>query len=477
MVVQERHRLPAEPSDIASEAAPNGEASVGVPSHHEHDVIQSVVRPGRRGFRVLYVVDAVTLFGLMAVITVVRFGFNWPTYPWTHYLIGFGIATCLHMTVYYFGGLYEFEQRLGHRPWLPRAMLLTLMAVGGDATVTLLTGRYLMPRGNLVVLAVAGAVLISFNRWGARRVRLLRSGRPRMLLVGTPEEVDSAKVHLADAEPDAVVAGSLADPSPIISEVDRLGASELLLLSGQSLDAIYPEPLGELEWRGVSVFRRITPADTLLGLQRSRQIGGMPFVALREHALPVCRLRFKRILDLVYLALLAPFAVPLAAAVAIYVRIVGGRGVLYRQERVGRSGAPFVLLKFRTMTRDAERNGPVLAASDDPRVIDGMRWLRRTRLDELPQLWNVMTGTMSLVGPRPERPQFVARLEREIAGYGRRHDVPPGITGLAQTQGHYQTDPGYKLGHDLQYVVNWSPVLDWEIMAKSLVVMARRGAR
>ncbi len=428
-------------------------------------------------FRALYVVDAVTLFALMVAITVVRFGLDWPTYPRMHYLIGFGVATFLHMTVYYFGGLYEFEQRLGHRPWLPRAMLLTFMAVGGDATVTLLTGRYLMPRANLVVLAVAGAVLISFNRWGARRVRLLRFGRPRMLLVGSAADIESAAEHLADAEADAVVAGSLTDPALIIPEADRLDVTELLLLSGQPLESIYPEPLGELELRNVAVFRRITPADTLLGLQRSRQIGGMPFVALRTHALPACRLRFKRLLDLAYLALLAPFALPLTAAVAVYVRIVGGRGVLYRQERVGRGGAPFVLLKFRTMARDAESDGPVLAASNDPRVMSGMGWLRRTRLDELPQLWNVLTGTMSLVGPRPERPQFVARLESEIAGYGRRHDVPPGITGLAQTQGHYQTDPGYKLGHDLQYVVNWSPVLDWEIMAKSFVVMARRNAR
>ncbi|WP_323673520.1 sugar transferase [Candidatus Poriferisodalis multihospitum] len=466
MVVQERHRLPDTTPNIAEQAEPTGEASTS-----------SMVPPGRRGLRFLYVVDAVTLFALMVAITVVRFGLDWPTYPRMHYLIGFGVATFLHMTVYYFGGLYEFEQRLGHRPWLPRAMLLTFMAAGGDATVTLLTGRYLMPRGNLVVLAVAGAVLISFNRWGARRVRLLRFGKPRMLLVGSAADIESASEHLADAEADAVVAGSLTDPALIIGEADRLEVTELLLLSGEPLETVYPEPLGELELRNVGVFRRITPADTLLGLQRSRQIGGMPFVALRTHALPVCRLRFKRLLDLAYLVLLAPFALPLTVAVAIYVRIVGGNGVLYRQERVGRGGAPFVLLKFRTMARDAETNGPVLAASNDPRVMSGMGWLRRTRLDELPQLWNVLTGTMSLVGPRPERPQFVARLEREIAGYGRRHDVPPGITGLAQTQGHYQTDPGYKLGHDLQYVVNWSPVLDWEIMAKSLVVMARRNAR
>ena len=140
-------------------------------------------------------------------------------------------------------------------------------------------------------------------------------------------------------------------------------------------------------------------------------------------------------------------------------------------------GRTFIMVKFRTMTPDAERSGPELAVPDDPRVIDGVAWLRRTRLDELPQLWNVLTGKMSLVGPRAERPEVVARLERQIAGYGRRHDIPPGLTGLAQTQGHYQTDPAYKLGHDLQYVVNWSPVLDWEIMVKSLVVMARRSGR
>ncbi|MDE0497081.1 MAG: hypothetical protein OXH86_06995, partial [Acidimicrobiaceae bacterium] len=97
MVVQERHRLPDTTPNIAEQAEPTGEASTS-----------SMVPPGRRGFRFLYVVDAVTLFALMVAITVVRFGFDWPTYPRTHYLIGFGVATFLHMTVYYFGGLYEF---------------------------------------------------------------------------------------------------------------------------------------------------------------------------------------------------------------------------------------------------------------------------------------------------------------------------------------------------------------------------------
>ena len=431
----------------------------------------------RLGFRYLYVIDAVALLGLMAAITTVRFGLDWPTHPLSHYAAGFAIATGLHMGIYYFGGMYEYEQRLGRPPWLPRATLLTLLAVGADATVTLLTGRYLMPRGNLVILAVAASLVVSFNRGLARRVRTRRFGEPRVLLLGEPEDVGAARRHLAESEPAAVIAGVSEDPCDIVAEVNRTGATDLLLLSGQPLDAIYPEPLGELEGRRVGVYRRITPPDTLLGLQRTRQIGGMPFVALKAHALPTCRLRFKRLLDLVYLLVLAPITVPVGAMVALYVRVRAGRGVLYRQERIGRQGRTFTMLKFRTMARDAERCGPEMAAAGDHRVIDGMGWLRRTRLDELPQLWNILAGEMSLVGPRPERPEMVAVLEEKIAGYGRRHDIPPGITGLAQTEGHYQTDAAYKLGHDLQYVVNWSPVLDWEIMVKSVLVMVRRSGR
>ncbi len=431
----------------------------------------------RRGFRYLYIVDAASLFALMTIITTVRFGLDWPSYPASHYAVGFAAATVLHMTIYYFGGLYEYEKRLGRPPWLPRAALLTLMAVGADATVALLTGRYLMPRGNLVILAVTASLLITFNRWLTRRVRTRRSGPARVLLVGNTTDVDLAIRHLGDSEPTTVIVGQTENSEAIVHRVSALSATDLLLLSGHPLEAIYPEPLGELESRQVGVYHRITPADTLLGLQRTRQIGGMPFVALRAHALPACRLRFKRLLDLAYLLLLAPLVLPMTAGVGLYVRIRAGRGVLYRQQRVGRAGRPFVMLKFRTMAHDAEPSGPELAKADDPRVLAGMSWLRSSRLDELPQLWNVLTGTMSIVGPRPERPELVAQLEQQLAGYGRRHDIPPGLTGLAQTQGHYQTDPAFKLGHDLQYVVNWSPVLDWEIMVKSLLVMARRSAR
>jgi lipopolysaccharide/colanic/teichoic acid biosynthesis glycosyltransferase len=134
------------------------------------------------------------------------------------------------------------------------------------------------------------------------------------------------------------------------------------------------------------------------------------------------------------------------------------------------------MLKFRTLRPDAEEGiGPILARRNDPRIVRACQWIRDTRLDELPNLWNVLRGEMSIVGPRPERPELTALHEALIPGYGRRHEIPPGITGLAQIHGSYHTDPSFKLGYDLQYLVNWSPVLDLQIALRTIwVVVTRR---
>ncbi|MFV2039193.1 MAG: sugar transferase, partial [Acidimicrobiales bacterium] len=187
------------------------------------------------------------------------------------------------------------------------------------------------------------------------------------------------------------------------------------------------------------------------------------------HALPPHRARFKRVTELGYLILALPLLLLVIACTALYVRVVAGRGIVLRQDRVGRFGSVFTLYKFRTMVPDAELDsGAVKAGADDPRVIPGLRWVRRSRLDELPQFWNILRGEMSIVGPRPERTEFADRYEELIPGYARRHDIPPGLTGLAQVHGHYYTDPGFKLGYDLQYLVNWSPVLDLQIMLRTV---------
>jgi lipopolysaccharide/colanic/teichoic acid biosynthesis glycosyltransferase len=140
----------------------------------------------------------------------------------------------------------------------------------------------------------------------------------------------------------------------------------------------------------------------------------------------------------------------------------------------GRDGIVFAMAKFRTMHPAPAGAPPQLTEAGDPRVVPACRFLRRTRLDELPQLWHVLRGQMSLVGPRPERPELTATFEELIAGYSRRYEIPPGLTGLAQVKGRYDTDPEYKLGHDLQYLVNWSPARDAQILLSTLWVLVRQ---
>ena len=205
-------------------------------------------------------------------------------------------------------------------------------------------------------------------------------------------------------------------------------------------------------------------------------MGGLPFLLVGAQAMPSHRRRLKRLTDLTATVLLSPVLAPLTALTALYVLLRAGRPVLYWQTRVGAGGELFRMVKFRTMRPDAEEDGRArLADLDDERVVRGLGFLRTTRLDELPQLWNILRGEMGLVGPRPERPELTAQFEQSIPGYARRHEVPPGITGLAQIHGRYHTDAEYKLGYDLQYLVNWSPVLDLEILARTVwVVLARR---
>jgi exopolysaccharide biosynthesis polyprenyl glycosylphosphotransferase len=165
---------------------------------------------------------------------------------------------------------------------------------------------------------------------------------------------------------------------------------------------------------------------------------------------------------------------PLFPLLALLVRSSGPGPVLFRQTRLGESGKPFQILKFRTMVLDAEPDGAIWAAEDDPRITSAGRVLRRTRLDELPQLWNVLVGEMSIVGPRPERPEFLEQLAGEVPFWTRRHLVKPGITGWAQLQRGYTTDAlgaAEKLSYDLYYLKHRSLLLDLAIIARTAVTV------
>lgn len=193
----------------------------------------------------------------------------------------------------------------------------------------------------------------------------------------------------------------------------------------------------------------------------------------------------KRLMDVVGALLGLVLLAPLFAAVAVWIRLDSPGPVLFRQRRIGRDGRPFVLLKFRTMRVGADREWRPPATrgeldtfrfqeADDPRVTRAGRWLRRTSLDELPNLWNVLRGEMSLVGPRPEVPEIVALYDARMRG---RLAVKPGITGLAQISGRGELTTGEAIEYDLEYCRTWSLCLDVRILLRTVgTVLSRRGA-
>jgi sugar transferase (PEP-CTERM system associated) len=189
----------------------------------------------------------------------------------------------------------------------------------------------------------------------------------------------------------------------------------------------------------------------------------------------------KRFLDLVISAVGLVVLIPLFILVAALIRVDTPGPIFYRQTRVGLRGQPYLIWKFRSMHLDAEKHGPRCAEMNDPRISRVGRWLRKARIDELPQLINVLKGEMSLVGPRPERPVFVETLRTQIPYYDIRHTVRPGITGWAQVKFRYgasQEDSHMKLQYDLFYVKNLSFHFDLTILIRTIrVILLGEGAR
>src|SRR5262249_50134301 len=244
-------------------------------------------------------------------------------------------------------------------------------------------------------------------------------------------------------------------------------------------DPSWQDPLLDAFSRHPGVRSRISvvpsPFEILIGRRETLRLHDIPLIEVFDDVPGGAGSVTKRLFDAGFAALLLVPAIPVMLMVALAVRITSRGPVIYRQTRVGRGGQPFTIFKFRTMHEEAERGtGPVLATENDPRVTLLGRVLRATRLDELPQLWNVLRGDMSFVGPRPERPEFVSDYQRDIQGYAERFKVRPGLTGYAQVNGEYHTSASTKLKYDLAYIHNRSLWLDLRILSQTMKVMLRR---
>ncbi|MHB8507640.1 MAG: undecaprenyl-phosphate glucose phosphotransferase [Candidatus Dormibacteria bacterium] len=336
-------------------------------------------------------------------------------------------------------------------------------------------------------MGLAGTVILVFFRLGMRAVLgILRSngrGITRALVVGTgmgaEELINRLEMfpqygyQLVGVVDDGLVEGEDYHRLPVLGDSKEL----CRLIHRYGIDEVFVA-LPRADHR--QVLRLINQCDDsqavfkivpdLLGVittgVEADDIDGLPLVSVRRSRLVGANVLVKRIFDLVLGALLLIPGSVVMALIALAIRINSPGPVIYRQERVGKDLHNFTAYKFRSMVDNAEaETGPVFAQRDDPRMTAVGRFLRRTSFDEIPQIWNVFKGEMSLVGPRPERPHFVAQFNAEVPGYVRRHEVLPGITGWAQLNDLRQETPiEQRTIYDSYYVENWSLPFDLKIL-------------
>jgi sugar transferase (PEP-CTERM system associated) len=397
-------------------------------------------------------------------------------------------------------GLYRRDRRLNFGEYAVRQS--AALVIGLPATYGL---SHMLPGGTvfqqafgpLVLIALGGllavrqiAVSPAARRFLPYRVLVLGTG-PEALAVETslemtnPPGLELAGFYPLEKIPVRSVATTRIVSSHLTLEetVQHLKIDEIIVAVREQRGGVLPlRELLECRLNGIRVtdlprfFERVHGRVPIESLKASWLIYGNGF---RQTWL---RSTVKRAFDVMVVAVLLPIALPIMAVVALLIAIDGGFPIIYRQERVGRGGHAFTLLKFRSMAHDAEKDGQAAWASvNDARVTAVGRFMRRTRIDELPQLINVLRGEMSFVGPRPERPQFVATLTEKIPFYGVRHSVKPGLTGWAQvryTYGGNLEESVKKLEYDLYYVKNHSLLLDLLIFVKTVrVVLLGEGAR
>ncbi len=411
------------------------------------------------------------------------------------YVWALALIVPLYFVLFQSHGLYEarrMDSPLGEASAVLRATLTGLLLL---TAASFFARNYSYSRGVLGLFAVLAPtfviVLRSSIRFGLRRLRQRGLNLRYVVVVGTGPLAETVVTRIG-GRPDAglrvlgvVSEGGMGGPvagAPVIGGVADLKSilrsrrvDQLIIALARHESEVFEKVTAELADEVVRV--KVVP-DLLHGFSlRStvESLDGIPVIGLQETALSGWGAVSKRAFDVVASASLLVAALPLFGAVAAGVWLSSGRPIFFSQQRMGHDGRVFAMWKFRSMRRDADAEGPAWTTRDDPRRTRFGRWLRRHSLDELPQLWNVLRGDMSLVGPRPEQPAYIEAFRREVPGYMLRHKVRAGMTGWAQVHGwRGDTSIHERVEHDLYYAQKWSFWLDLRILVMTLV-LRRRG--
>ncbi len=446
--------------------------------------------------------EATVIFGAIVGAVDLRFGFEAASYELVerHGLWKAGMATAFCLAAFYFFDLYDFVVMHDRRE-----LVLRLVQALGLAWIALALMFYLFPylvigRGvALIALPLALTLMVGWRisiHWFlghpdfGERILIVGSGN---LAVEVAREVlnrpDAGYRIVGFVGTDAELLGkSLINPrvigitSELIEVVKRENIDRIVVAMGERRGLLPTDMLLRLSLagtvsieEGATFYERITSRVSLAMMRPSWLIfSGRGRQARLSGLLRSFVHRFVALVGGI-------LALPIGLFTAALIKLDSRGPVFYRQERVGNNGKTFVLLKFRSMRVDAEKSGPVWASKDDDRTTRVGRLIRKVRIDEIPQFWNILCGEMAFVGPRPERPHFVSQLAQEIPYYEQRHLIPPGLTGWAQIKYPYGAsieDARQKLQYDLFYVKNQSLMLDAIVVFETIkIIIFGRGGQ
>lgn len=448
--------------------------------------------------------DAVLVNVGIVLAFLIRFAGRLPAFNFDPYLTLAPVITVLFLLAGYVYGLYEPERT--ENVWSTVAIVVQTVLLGSLLTLAafFLAGGAdpvfygAFPRLILLIAFPLQLVLLLGWRLVAMRVSPITWPVQRVLIVGAGELATELAGELerrsrwgyrvaglvARDEGEASVIAAQRGRFPVLGTIDALATvvreeavDRIIVASPVALREIV-EDLALTDESDVRVDVIPELYEIFIGTVDSI-VADIPLMEITRRTVPAWYGGAKRTIDIGAAAVLLVAVSPFLVLAALAVVLSGGFPVLFRQERVGKDLRPFDVLKLRTMIKDAERaSGPVLATEDDPRITPVGRVLRKFRIDELPQLVNILLGDMSFVGPRPERAFFVERYLQDIPGYRERFRIKPGVTGLAQVSGGYATTPERKLKYDLIYMYHQNLLMDTQILVETLrVVLTGRGAR
>ena len=439
--------------------------------------------------------------GLVLLVALVAVSFNLGSVNQAVPLAGTHVvsfAACMFV-INSASGLYETASSVTVGRSLARALLVLLVALPLAYAIFGLLPPSFADHSSIQFSMMAGVAALILRRAYLSHASSAPARRTRIMIFGAGPAALVVGNTLRSADPNADIVGYLAGPNERepavpaheILELDdtlprmahRLGVDEIVVALTERRSGSMPlRQLLDCKVSGTKVYDLNTHFEKTLGQIRVDFLSASWLIFGDGFNQGALRTGVKRVFDVLSATILCVLSAPLMLVAALFIKLESAGPLLYRQDRVGQNGRSFSIAKFRSMRTDAEKDGkPRWASANDDRVTRVGHIIRRLRIDELPQLFNVLRGDMSLVGPRPERPFFVDQLTQEIPFYALRHSVKPGVTGWAQVRYPYGAtveDSQEKLQYDLYYVKNHTLFLDLVVLMETVgVVLTGKGAR